>query len=198
MLCSKTSTDFLKDLALDESKKFNRADATISRLCSKVEKQAAVVSVASGPKAILRKRSQSQPNLVPEVTNYCNINRYQKDFFGREKIIQKIRKELDHDKSDGPFRCAGLWGKWGVGKTSIAREYCRQRRQDGVTLIMWVNAATELELTQSMSQIAVDLRLETTKPGNVQQNTHALRNMIEGRGKSTSPSMNIGVANLVQ
>ena len=99
------------------------------------------------------KIAEEQPPLYYEVPN-----RRVDGFVGREDILQRI----DNALSDGSVpRYAVLQGMGGQGKSQVALEYCRRKKDSPYSAIFWVDATTESSVKGSFQSISECIRAET-------------------------------------
>ncbi|KAL9118732.1 MAG: hypothetical protein Q9187_004722 [Circinaria calcarea] len=90
-----------------------------------------------------RKRSKQRPTRsqqTPRQSYFEVPNRLTRSFVGREDILARI----DETFSSRPGPCiAVLQGMGGQGKSQVALEYCRRKRDGPYSAIFWVDATTE-------------------------------------------------------
>ena len=94
-----------------------------------------------------------------QTPSYYEIpNRRVDGFVGREDILQRLDKAL----SDGSVpRYAVLQGMGGQGKSQVALEYCRRKKDSPYSAIFWVDATTESSVKGSFQSISERIRAET-------------------------------------
>ena len=78
-----------------------------------------------------------------------------KDFIGRESLLDKIRSHFS-GKTTRPPPLLILHALGGQGKSQIALEYCRKRR-DSYRGIFWIDANSEMTATRSYAKIAAEV-----------------------------------------
>ncbi len=78
-------------------------------------------------------------------------NRRVNSFVGRENILQKIDEVLSD--GSGPHY-AVLQGMGGQGKTQVALEYCRRKKNNPYSAIFWVDATTQDRVEGSFQSIS--------------------------------------------
>ncbi|KAK2825694.1 hypothetical protein FQN49_007458, partial [Arthroderma sp. PD_2] len=93
-----------------------------------------------------------------------NTHSANEDFCGRELILERIAAELLPSKnivteSGGALRQFALCGFGGIGKTEIAREFCR-RHKSSFDAVFWVVADEIAKLDHHYQQISLALGLE--------------------------------------
>ena len=74
-------------------------------------------------------------------------------FYGREKILQKVKMVLDREEGDRQCKALLLHGLGGVGKTKIALQYVNNSR-DQFDAIFWISADNSIKLTQSFLEVS--------------------------------------------
>ena len=79
-------------------------------------------------------------------------------FYGREDILEKVRRALDPRDGDERCRALALHGMGGVGKTKIALQYVNSSRSK-FDAIFWISADNSIKLTQSFLEISRRLGL---------------------------------------
>ena len=77
-------------------------------------------------------------------------------FKGREDILANLRQSLVGDKKAALTQV--IRGLGGIGKTQTAVEYAYQNREE-YKAVLWIKAATELEIRQDMADAARLLKL---------------------------------------
>lgn len=82
-------------------------------------------------------------------------------FWGREQDLDRIDEYLDYDPSDEQLRSLAIWGVPGVGKSQTAFAYVKRKKEE-LDAVFWINAATELQLDEGFSEIAIKLKLPKT------------------------------------
>lgn len=82
-------------------------------------------------------------------------------FWGRQEDLGKIDEYLDYDPSDEQLRSLAIWGVLGVGKSQAAFAYAKRKKEE-LDAVFRVNAATELQLDEDFSEIAIKLKLPKT------------------------------------
>ncbi|MCJ1345366.1 hypothetical protein MMC31_003573 [Peltigera leucophlebia] len=94
-----------------------------------------------------------------QTPSYYEIPNHRVDgFVGQEDILKKIDKALS-DGSDP--RYAVLQGMGGQGKSQVALEYCRRKKDSPYSAIFWVDATTENSVKGSFQFISERIKVET-------------------------------------
>lgn len=111
---------------------------------------------------ILNAASISSQKGEADVTFRCDNIPFprNKHFFGRNDILNTLRKNLDHDPRILTFRSWAIWGMGGIGKTQVALAYAHERREKGIPAVFWINCETGLAISRSFTEIASRLELE--------------------------------------
>ena len=94
-----------------------------------------------------------------QVTSYYEIpNRRVDGFVGRENILQRIDRALS--EGSGPHY-AVLQGMGGQGKSQVALEYCRRRKNHPYSAIFWVDATSQDWVEGSFQAISERIKNQT-------------------------------------
>ena len=88
-------------------------------------------------------------------------------FVGREDILQRVDKALSESDGSGP-RYAVLQGIGGQGKSQVALEYCRRKKENPYSAIFWVDATTETSVKGSLQSISECIKGETNYLPNIE------------------------------
>ena len=79
-------------------------------------------------------------------------------FYGREDILQKVKKVLDREEGDCRCKSLVLHGLGGVGKTKIALQYVNNSRNK-FDAIFWISADNSIKIMQSFLEVSRRLGL---------------------------------------
>ncbi|MCJ1344811.1 hypothetical protein MMC31_003014 [Peltigera leucophlebia] len=94
-----------------------------------------------------------------QITSYYDIpNRRVDGFVGREDILQKIDEALSD--GSGP-NYAVLQGIGGQGKSQVALEYCRRKKDCPYSAIFWVDATTQDRVEKNFQSISERIKRQT-------------------------------------
>ena len=85
-------------------------------------------------------------------------NRRVDGFVGREDVLQKIDKVLSD--GSGPHY-AVLQGIGGQGKSQVALEYCRRKKDNPYSAIFWLDATTQDRVERSFHSISKRIKRRT-------------------------------------
>ncbi len=96
-------------------------------------------------------------------------------FKGREDVLADLRRSLVGDKRAALTQV--ISGLGGIGKTQTAVEYAYENREE-YKAVLWVKAATELEIRQDMADAARLLKLPHDET-NLEDAVRALKNWLE-------------------
>lgn len=94
-------------------------------------------------------------------------------FFGRTEILSRIDAALQPEQAS-ERRCYTIYGLGGVGKSKISLAYATRYREQ-YSVVMWIRGETKLSLSQSFSNIAVELGL---LEHNNHEDTHAAKDAV--------------------
>ncbi|WEW59212.1 hypothetical protein PRK78_004681 [Emydomyces testavorans] len=79
-------------------------------------------------------------------------------FFGRSTEVQTLKNGLDPQSSSDTLRVMAIYGLGGVGKTQLALHYANTSMKV-YDVIAWIQAETQIKLTQALSNFATKLGL---------------------------------------
>ncbi len=101
-----------------------------------------------------------------QIASYYEVpNRRVDGFVGREDVLQRIDKALSN--GSGPHY-AVLQGMGGQGKSQVALEYCRRKKDSPYSAIFWVDATTESSVKGSFQSISECIKVETDYLSNIE------------------------------
>ena len=110
--------------------------------------------------------------------------RENREFCLRSEILHRLHEELDHVEGNVGQRSFGLWGLAGMGKSQIACSYAWRRFKEGLPAVFWINSETALEIDQSFTKIALELKLDgADRNGNDEANKNLVIKWLEGTCK---------------
>jgi hypothetical protein len=79
-------------------------------------------------------------------------------FYGRDDILQQVKRALDREEGDRQCKSLVLYGLGGVGKTKTALQYVNNSR-DRFDAIFWISADNSIKLMQSFLEVSRRLGL---------------------------------------
>ena len=97
------------------------------------------------------------------------------NFTGREKELQWIEEKLRNGRG---VVTLGIVGPAGVGKTTLALEFCLRQR-NSYDVVFWLRAHDEASLDDDMARLGQTLGLPTTQIAGQEQNYSPLLEWLE-------------------
>lgn len=79
------------------------------------------------------------------------------NFTGRDHVLARLEAALSSKQVHGTHVVV-LRGMGGQGKSQIALEYCRRAKEEGLDVILWVDAMSEVTVKKGFQNIAEKLR----------------------------------------
>lgn len=136
---------------------------------------ATVVSALKKPEETKQREVLHSAEPLPKIFNV--LYRHNPNFTGRFEAMESLQKSL----RDGNAAITALAGMGGVGKTTLAAEYCHRfgGRYGGV---WWVRAEQESVMLSDL--VALGARLGIAASGNIENDAHAT---VQELGSRTEP-----------
>jgi hypothetical protein len=79
-------------------------------------------------------------------------------FFGRTRILDRIREALVSADSNQSIRSIALWGIGGIGKSQVALEYASRQVLEKCPLVLWIPAQTATDMSRALVTAAGQVR----------------------------------------
>lgn len=104
-------------------------------------------------------------------------------FFDRDDVIEKIDKHFEEDDSTPSLRSLSLHGMGGVGKSHVAMKYVQSKLvTKDFNAVFWINAETPVSIQQSVTDIALQLKLPDTGPASHDENRMIFKGWLQQTG----------------
>lgn len=117
--------------------------------------QSTLEDVQSTLRSLSVHANDSSSAKLPLTRSYYQVphGRLVHDFIGRDNILARIEVALSSKQARGTHVVV-LRGLGGQGKSQIALEYCRRAKEEGVGVIIWVDATSEASVKKGFQTIA--------------------------------------------
>lgn len=79
-------------------------------------------------------------------------------FFGRQQLLEELDQSLQLHEDPRQLAAVVLWAMGGQGKSQLALEYCRQRRET-FHGVFWVDATSEATAEREFESILMTISL---------------------------------------
>jgi hypothetical protein len=103
-------------------------------------------------------------------------------FFERKNELEEITQFFQRKDMPG-LRSFAVYGLGGIGKTQIALTYAHCKSEEGYDIVVWVHAETEIALSASLAELALQLRLPQVVEGQNSTNALLALDWLRGTGK---------------
>lgn len=106
-------------------------------------------------------------------------------FFDRVDVFEKLDQILAPAAGKTSFQSVALHGLGGVGKSTLASTYIETKFEEGVyDVILWARGETPSSLRQSITDIAMRLKLSEAQPQSHDENLILVQDWFQSTGKS--------------
>ncbi|PNP48425.1 hypothetical protein TGAMA5MH_00463 [Trichoderma gamsii] len=155
-------------------REFINTNQALSETLSRVE------SLVTAPSP----RGQTIPSDIATITQQVSLmqlpTKIYPEFFGRESTFEKIDQVLGREGSITPFQSIALFGRGGVGKSSIAVRYVERKMEENkYDAVFWVYGETTASLRQIFTDIALQLKLPGAQPNLHNENLQLAQNWFQ-------------------
>lgn len=155
----------------------------IDELMSRIEKMSSFKDkperMSSSPLSHFRSLSVSNESQIPPLRDEqarlpCVIlpsSRVHR-FFDRTEVVEHIEQHFSKAKvNKNNFASLALYGLAGVGKSSVALRYAETKlHRDELDALFWVQSEKPVTISQSFTDIAMELRLPEARPTDPKEN----------------------------
>lgn len=108
-------------------------------------------------------------------------------FFDRVDIFLRIDEILASDSGDFSLQSVALHGLPGVGKTSIAWSYAEKKfSEQAYDVVLWVLSENEASIRQSMTDVAIRLKLPGAQPTSHAENQVLIQEWFRATSASSA------------
>ncbi|KAM0511972.1 hypothetical protein ACHAPE_009328 [Trichoderma viride] len=155
-------------------REFINTNQALSETLSRVE------SLVTAPSPLGQTVSSDIATITQQVSLMQLPTKIYPAFFGRESTFEKIDQVLGRDGSTA-FRSIALFGRGGVGKSSIAARYIERKMEENkYDAVLWVYGETTASLRQSFTDMALRLKLPGAQPNLHNENLQLVQNWFQG------------------
>jgi hypothetical protein len=106
-------------------------------------------------------------------------------FFDRIDVFEKLDQLLGPTAGRASFRSVALHGLGGVGKSTIASTYIERKfDENDYDVILWARSEKPSSLRQSITDIAMRLKLPGAQPQTHDENLILVQDWFQSTGKS--------------